>query len=662
MRVLVTGGAGFIGSAVCRYLVRETEAHVVNLDKLTYAANLRSLAAIENDPRYRFVRADICDAAALDDVFGRYEPDAVMHLAAESHVDRSITGSADFIQTNIVGTHALLEAARRYWEGLPEPRRQSFRFLHVSTDEVYGSLGAEGLFAETTPYSPNSPYAASKASADHLADAWHHTYGLPVLITNCSNNYGPYHFPEKLIPLVTINALEEMALPVYGKGDNVRDWLYVEDHARALDLVLRRGVPGRKYNVGGRNERTNLAVVEAICDTLDALRPAASVARRRDLINFVADRPGHDRRYAIDATKLESELGWRARETFETGLRKTIEWYLDNEAWWRPLRSKVYAGERLGLLPATKAKAAKHSQAGEGPVLIIGRSGQVARALDECGFGDAPHVALGRDSVDLTDAEALTRAFAVHRPRLVVNAAAYTAVDMAESERDLAFAVNAEGPAHLAALCAGAGIPLIHISTDYVFDGRKTASYVEDDPLAPPGVYGASKAAGEAAIRERLAEHVILRTSWVYSATGGNFVKTMLRLAEAHDELNVVDDQHGAPTYARDIAEAIGTIVARLSEGESAYGTYHLAGSGETTWCGFARAIFADAAARGRRAPKITAIATEDYPTAARRPMNSRLDCAKIERAYGIRLPAWEASLDLCLDEMLGEATMARVS
>ncbi|MBZ0138749.1 MAG: dTDP-glucose 4,6-dehydratase, partial [Pseudorhodoplanes sp.] len=381
MRVLVTGGAGFIGSAVCRYLVRETEAQVVNFDKLTYAANLRSLAAIENDPRYRFVKADICDAVALEDVFRRYELDAVMHLAAESHVDRSITGSAEFIRTNIVGTHTLLEAARRHWENLPEPRRQSFRFLLVSTDEVYGSLGAEGLFAETTPYSPNSPYAASKASADHLVDAWHHTYGLPVLITNCSNNYGPYHFPEKLIPLVTINALEEMALPVYGKGDNIRDWLYVEDHARALDLVLRRGVPGQRYNIGGRNERTNLAVVEAICDTLDTLKPTVSVARRRDLITFVADRPGHDRRYAIDATKLESELGWRARESFDTGLGKTIEWYLANEGWWRPLRSKVYAGERLGLLPTAKAKAAKHWQSGKGPVLVIGRSGQVARAL-----------------------------------------------------------------------------------------------------------------------------------------------------------------------------------------------------------------------------------------------------------------------------------------
>lgn len=663
MRVLVTGGAGFIGSAVCRYLVRETEAHVVNLDKLTYAANLRSLAAIENDPRYRFVRADICDAAALDEIFGRYEPDAVMHLAAESHVDRSITGSADFIQTNIVGTHALLDAARRHWEGLPEPRRRSFRFLHVSTDEVYGSLGAEGLFAETTPYSPNSPYAASKASADHLADAWHHTYGLPVLITNCSNNYGPCHFPEKLIPLVTINAIEEMALPVYGKGDNIRDWLYVEDHARALDLVLRRGVPGQKYNIGGRNERTNLAVVEAICDTLDELRPAVSVARRRDLITFVADRPGHDRRYAIDATKLETELGWRARESFDTGLRKTVEWYLANEGWWRPLRTGVYGGERLGLLPGERTQALpRRSKTDDRPILVVGRSGQVARALDERGFGDVPHVALGRDGADVTDADALARVFAVHRPRLVVNAAAYTAVDKAENERALAFAVNAEGPAHLAALCARAKIPLIHISTDYVFDGRKDGPYLEDDPLAPLGVYGASKAAGEAGVRARLAEHVILRTSWVYSATGSNFVKTMLRLAESRDELSVVDDQHGAPTSARDIADAIGTIAARLMEGAGAYGTYHLAGGGETTWCGFARAIFAKAAAHGIRAPKISAIATEDYPTAARRPMNSRLDCGKIERTYGIRLPAWEASLDLCLDDLPGEAAMARVS
>jgi dTDP-glucose 4,6-dehydratase len=348
MKILVTGGAGFIGSAVCRHLIQSTKARVLNVDKLTYAANLTSLAPIASSPRYAFSKTDVCDRAAIDRLFDTHTPDAVMHLAAESHVDRSITGSDAFIQTNVVGTYTMLEAARAYWSQLAEPKKSAFRFLHVSTDEVYGSLGPDGLFKETTPYDPSSPYAASKASADHLASAWQRTYGLPVLVSNCSNNYGPYHFPEKLIPLVILNALEGKSLPVYGNGSNVRDWLYVDDHAKALHLILTRGVPGETYNVGGHNERSNLGVVERICDTLDRLRPANRP--RRELITFVADRPGHDHRYAIDATKLETALGWRAEETFETGLEKTIKWYLDNEAWWRPLRERVYGGERLGLV------------------------------------------------------------------------------------------------------------------------------------------------------------------------------------------------------------------------------------------------------------------------------------------------------------------------
>ncbi|WP_131114093.1 dTDP-glucose 4,6-dehydratase [Lichenihabitans psoromatis] len=346
-RVIVTGGAGFIGSAVVRMLAGEADVEVLNLDKLTYAGNLASLRAVENRPNYRFEQADIVDRAALDAIFASFRPDAVMHLAAESHVDRSITGSKDFIETNIVGTFTLLEAARAYWSGLPEADRQSFRFLHVSTDEVYGSLGETGLFKETTPYDPSSPYSASKAASDHLAMAWMRTYGLPVVISNCSNNYGPFHFPEKLIPLIVLNALEGRPLPVYGDGSNIRDWLFVEDHARALWTIVRSGRVGETYNVGGRNERSNLHVVETICDALDHLRPAATP--RRDLITFVTDRPGHDHRYAIDATKLETELGWRAQETFETGIRRTIEWYLDNGWWWQPLRAGVYAGERLGL-------------------------------------------------------------------------------------------------------------------------------------------------------------------------------------------------------------------------------------------------------------------------------------------------------------------------
>ncbi len=395
-KVLVTGGAGFIGSAVCRYLVREKGVSVLNVDKLTYAGNIESLKEISESPLYQFAQVDICDHEGITHLFDEFQPDAVMHLAAESHVDRSIDGPSAFIETNIVGTYTMLDCALAYWRGLPrskvegrksggqpletdthqpstnnrqKPLASDFRFHHISTDEVYGSLGAEGLFEETTPYDPRSPYSASKASSDHLVMAWHHTYGLPIVVTNCSNNYGPYHFPEKLIPLVILNALDQKPLPIYGKGDQIRDWLYVEDHARALVTAVETGVPGETYNVGGRNERTNVEVVQTICDILDSLKPLKSsnslneepdqpatndqqptkvIKSYRDLITFVADRPGHDMRYAIDATKLETELGWNAQENFDTGIRRTIQWYLDNEWWWEPIREKTYTGERLG--------------------------------------------------------------------------------------------------------------------------------------------------------------------------------------------------------------------------------------------------------------------------------------------------------------------------
>ena len=348
MRVLVTGGAGFIGSAVCRHLVGDLGHEVVNVDALTYAASLASLDPVANSPLYAFEHADIRDRAAMDALLAKHRPDAVMHLAAESHVDRSIAGAGVFLETNVMGTATLLEAVRAYLDTLPAEERDVFRMLHISTDEVYGSLGAEGLFTEETAYDPSSPYSASKAASDHLVRAWTRTYGLPCVISNCSNNYGPYHFPEKLIPLVILNALEGKPLPVYGDGANVRDWLYVEDHARALVTVLTEGRTGEKYNIGGRNERTNLQVVEAICTLMDEHAPKPHP--HRDLITFVRDRPGHDQRYAIDATKVERELGWRAQEDFDSGIAKTVRWYLANEAWWRPLREKVYAGERLGLL------------------------------------------------------------------------------------------------------------------------------------------------------------------------------------------------------------------------------------------------------------------------------------------------------------------------
>ena len=349
--LLVTGGAGFIGSALVRKIVRETDHAVVNVDALTYAGNLDSLAEASESPRYTFVRADVADAPAMRRAFEAHRPDAVIHLAAESHVDRSIDGPAAFVQTNVVGTFALLQESLRHWRALAEPGRARFRFLHVSTDEVFGSLGPEGRFTESTPYSPNSPYSATKAAADHLVRAWHHTYGLPTLTTNCSNNYGPYQFPEKLVPLMIQNALTGTPLPVYGRGENVRDWLYVDDHADALLTVLERGAPGETYNVGGHNEWTNIDVVRAICAAVDALAPDPAGPRER-LIRFVADRPGHDLRYAIDASRIQRELGWRPRETFETGLRKTVAWYLANQAWCGRVQSGAYRGERLGLAAA----------------------------------------------------------------------------------------------------------------------------------------------------------------------------------------------------------------------------------------------------------------------------------------------------------------------
>lgn len=353
-RLIVTGGAGFVGSAVIRRLIETHEVQVLNLDKLTYAGNLESLASIEKSPKYQFVKADICNRNVVKKVFDDFKPSGIMHLAAESHVDRSIDGPSDFIQTNIIGTYTLLEIARAYWNNLPEPGKSIFKFHHVSTDEVYGSLGESGLFTEDTPYKPNSPYSASKASSDHLVRAWHKTYGLPTITTNCSNNYGPYHFPEKLIPLMILNALEGKPLPVYGKGENIRDWLFVEDHAEALITVFEKGRIGETYNIGGNNEKKNIEVVKTICKLLDELAPLKDGKSYEDQITFVADRPGHDLRYAMDFTKITTELGWKPKETFESGIRKTVSWYLENQTWCKHVQNGSYRRERLGISEPTR--------------------------------------------------------------------------------------------------------------------------------------------------------------------------------------------------------------------------------------------------------------------------------------------------------------------
>ena len=660
-RILVTGGAGFIGSALCRYLIHSTSHFVCNIDKLGYASSLEALEEVADNPRYSFSKTDICDTAALNAVLNCFQPEAILHLAAETHVDRSIDDTSPFIESNICGTHNLLEAAQNYWMELDQPARDGFRLVQVSTDEVFGALEDSGSFAESSPYRPNSPYAASKAAADHLARAWRHTYGLPVLITHSTNNYGPYQFPEKLIPLTIVNALEGRPLAVYGKGENIRDWLYVDDHVRGLELVLHRGIPGETYCFGGGTERRNLDVVLAICDLLDEVVPNSRYRPHRELIMFVADRPGHDYRYAIDATKARREIGWLPGEFFEVGLRKTVTWFLENKVWWSKLRAaKDMRASGSVLAPPCRRIRSMPSH----EILIIGRTGQIARSLAAATWwAEAKLSAMGRQELNLGDPASVRDVVRARRWSLVVNCGAYTQVDAAEEDAAQAFAVNEQGPTVLAETCNEQDAALIHFSTDYVFDGFKGAPYDEDDPVQPLSVYGRSKAAGEAGVRRALERHIIVRTSWVFSPWGQNFLLTMLRAVGQRRDLQIVDDQHGCPTYAPHIATVIIEMARRvLLSGDFDFGTYHFCGQPATTWFGFARAIFDAAPKFGYSQPKsVLAVSSDKYATKAKRPSSAILNCAKIERQVGVMRPSWVEGVIDCLRLLGGEHGGAQI-
>ena len=648
--ILVTGGCGFIGANFIR-LVRERWPHarIVNLDKLTYAGNPENLAGIAEDARYRMVKGDICDHELTDQLFVEERIDTVVHFAAESHVDRSITGPAEFIRTNIKGTFILLEAARRAWIDDASFDVNQARFLHVSTDEVYGSLGETGFFTEETPYDPRSPYSASKASSDHLVSAYFHTYGLPVLITNCSNNYGPYQFPEKLIPLMIHNALKGRDLPVYGDGGNVRDWLYVHDHCTAILKVLEGGRPGQTYNIGGNTEKRNIEVVQTICDLLDEKAGLLSPEKtRRSLIRFVVDRPGHDRRYAIDAGKLKAELGWQPSTTFEEGIRRTIDWYLNNPGWTASVIDGSYREYYAKQYGEAEPRTARLK------VALAGSKGMLARMILQNRPDGWEIHSFDLPEFDITDHDRVLATFREIKPDIILNCAAFTNVDGCESDAETAMRINGDGPGCLARAAIELDALLVHISTDYVFDGSKQTPYNEEDSPAPRSVYGRSKLAGETAIiSSGLRRYFIVRTSWLYGSGGKNFVESILSLAAEREELRIVADQTGSPTYTGDLAAAIFNLVGlamdpfRSANGDL-YGVYHFSNEGTCTWYDFAVEILKKARSRNLplRVKKVIPIATKDYPLPAERPARSILNKDKYRRTTRAPVPVWQESLE----------------
>ena len=645
VKFLVTGGAGFIGSCVVRWLVAAGE-EVMVLDALTYAGHRESLGPALDAPNYAFRLADIRDGQAVRRVFAETQPDAVIHLAAESHVDRSIDSPMDFVATNVQGTVTLLQAATEYWHGLGPRAQEAFRFLHVSTDEVYGSLGTTGVFTEATPYRPNSPYSASKAASDHFVRAWHRTFGLPVLISHCSNNYGPYQMPEKLIPVTILAALEGRPIPVYGDGKNVRDWLFVEDHARALELIVRKGEPGQIYNVGADAETANIDMVRAICGWMDELIPDSPYRPHVGLVTFVADRPGHDRRYAIDSSRVRHELGWRPALDLHEGLGRTVRWYLENRWWWQATREGGFEdGRRQGV--GVTATTRGGTEAKRPKVLLLGPNGQLGHDIlythAQAGEPFELHP-IGRDRLDVSSPKAIKWILGGMDYDVLVNATAYNLVDKAEDNTTLAFDINTRAVATMADACADNGARFFHVSTDYVFggDAARTRPLREDDPTAPVNVYGTSKALGEALARLACNDTVILRVASLFGTTGasgkgGNFVETMIRLGREKGALRVVDDQTMSPTATADVARV---LLRMLAEG-CAPGLYHVVNGGSATWFEFAREIVRLAGVE----TAVTPCSSEEYPTRAARPRYSVLDNAKISPAFGT-MPPWQDALE----------------
>ncbi len=637
MTILVTGGAGFIGANFVIDWLAHSDETVINLDKLTYAGSLENLASLKDNKHHHFVQGDICDADLVVQLIEKHQPRAIVHFAAESHVDRSISGPEAFVQTNIVGTFRLLEAAKNHWHSLQGEEKSAFRFLHVSTDEVYGTLGLDDpAFSETNPHEPNSPYSASKAASDHMVRAYFHTYGLPVLTSNCSNNYGPLQFPEKLIPLVMQRALSGQDIPIYGDGKQIRDWLYVLDHCEAIRTVLASGKMGETYNIGGNSEKTNLEVVNTLCEKLDQISPKTDGSSYKQQITFVADRPGHDRRYAINAEKIRTQLGWQAKQTFEKGIEKTINWYLDNSAW------------LSSILNRTNEKT----------ILLLGANGQLGRALKTKLAALGKVISYDRQQMDLQNHNALRALIQTSKPSYIVNAAAYTAVDKAEQQQDLAKAVNVDAVAVLAEEAKNINAILVHYSTDYVFDGKKPGPYIESDKASPMNVYGATKLAGERAIEASGCKHLIFRTSWVYSENGHNFVKTVLRIADEHEELKMVADQVGAPTSADLIAsvtcQALKTLMSSGNPGEY-LGSYNLVAAGNTNWCEFAKYIL-EVAAKDKC---VLSVSSSDFKSAAARPKNSCLDTTKLKNKFGITLPAWQRDVKTIVQTLVNEVVDA---